>query len=136
MDRETLADDEVDVLTALLASAIELGSLHIRQTRLTDSDYVDIARVLPMSLSSLVLEDSQLGDRAMVALAEVLPGCTRLRKAHFAGRGFGDTGVGALAKALGRCPALETLHVASTQVSWEEMCGFRIAYGRLLSRNE
>eukprot|EP01098_Paradermamoeba_levis_P010222 TRINITY_DN42_c0_g1_i10.p1 TRINITY_DN42_c0_g1~~TRINITY_DN42_c0_g1_i10.p1 ORF type:complete len:834 (+),score=340.43 TRINITY_DN42_c0_g1_i10:50-2551(+) len=115
-----LGDAEVKPLTDSL-SKWKLKSLNLNHNKITSEGASAIIKSLASApnefLTDLYLEDNQLDDAALQALAESLPNLPKLKTVYLQKNKIGDKGVKALVEALSKTPILSPLSTSLTTTS-------------------
>ena len=116
-----MGEEEVTALALSLKNVTQLSALDLSNNPLGDgvSELAKHLHSVP-HLKWLFLNDTQMGEEEVTALAHSLKNVTQLSELHLSKNPLGD-GVSELAKHLHSVPHLESLYLADTQMGEEEV---------------
>ena len=121
LDDTQMGEEEVTALAHSLKNVSQLSELVLSDNPLGHgiSELAKHLHSVPQ-LTGLCLDDTQMGEEGVTALARSLMNVTQLRELYLSKNPLGH-GISELAKYLDRVPLLEKLHLNDTQMGEEEV---------------
>ena len=101
--------DGLKALSMVLSRCPNLQNLSLKENQMGNAAASVLASTLTPFIEELLLDDNGIGDVGIRAIAGRLKDCKRLRVLSLNENCFGDSGAGALVRALPSCPTMCTL---------------------------
>eukprot|EP00439_Symbiodinium_sp_Y106_P062331 s1165_g9.t1 len=119
--------DALQALALVLPQCPNLQSLCLNENQMGSASASLLASTLTSFIEELQLDDNEIGDVGIRALAGRFKDSSHLRLLSLNENCFGDSGAAALARALPSCAALRTLRVSCNHISPQALNRLRLA---------